>query len=97
MYRYNYNQQEELLKIKYRNLRNNLYSIKVKLADINYSFDTLYNSIISNITIDKKIPNEDAFMDIKESIKNVSEEMSGSLLSYVNDALNSSIIILILS
>ena len=79
-----YDQQQELLRIKYRNLRNNISSISSKLSDINASYDMLHNSIRSNIKLDGRMPNEDEFIKIHDEIRGVKSEVSGSLIPYIN-------------
>lgn len=86
MFGYNlfYNQQQEMLKIKYRNLRNNINAINSKLSDLNFSYDTLHSSIKNNLKIDNKMPNEDIFVGIHNDINNVKNEVSGRLLPFIN-------------
>ena len=83
MYNY-YNQQSELLKIKYRNLRNNISLINSKLSDLNASCDTLHNLIKNNIKINGKMPKEEDFINIHNDIRNVKNEVSGRLLPIIN-------------
>lgn len=81
---YYYYQQQEMLKIKYRNLRNNINAINAKLSDLNASYDTLHSSIKNNLKINNKMPNEDIFVNIHNDINSVKNEVSGRLLHFIN-------------
>ena len=81
---FGYEEQQELLKIKYRNLRSNINAINTKLRDLDNIYDGLLASTKNNLKINDRLPNEDTFVSIHNDIKNVRNEISGRLLPYIN-------------
>lgn len=75
---------EELMKIKYRNLLNKLYRIKSKYQEIENSYDDLNNCVKENLLVDDKNIAEDNFSDIKNTSNALKDELVNNIIPIVS-------------
>lgn len=76
---------EELIKIKYRNILNNLYKIKNKYQDLSILFDELDSTIRNNMLIDDKIISEDSFNKKRDSLDFLNQELINEIIPRVSN------------
>lgn len=74
---------EEMKKIKYRQLLNKLYTIRNKYQELDNVFDDLNTTVKENLLIDDKNIKEDTFNDTKNSIISLKEELDGDIIPIV--------------
>lgn len=75
---------EELMKIKYRNLLNKLYRIKSKYQEIENSYDELNNCVKENLLVDGKNIVENNFSDIKNTSNALKDELVNNIIPIVS-------------
>lgn len=74
---------EEMKKIKYRQLLNKLYTIRNKYQELDNVFDDLNATVKENLLIDDKNIKEDDFNDAKNSIISLKDELEGDIIPIV--------------
>ena len=74
-----------LLKAKYQQLRNELYSIKNQLNGLQTLADDVTNALKSSLLIDNKVVDEELFNTAKKDLNSVSNELSGTVIPLVNN------------
>ena len=74
---------EEMKKIKYRQLLNKLYTIRNKYQELDNVFDDLNATVKENLLIDDKNIKEDDFDDAKNSIISLKDELEGDIIPIV--------------
>ena len=74
---------EEMKKIKYRQLLNKLYTIRNKYQELDNIFDDLNATVKDNLLIDDKNIKEDDFNDAKNSIISLKDELEGDIIPIV--------------
>lgn len=77
--------EDEILKQKYRYLRNRLYTIRNKMNSLIEIHDTTYNNLTEFILIDNKILEEEKFNELKQTEKNIKDEMSNTIIPRINN------------
>ena len=76
---------EEAIKIKYRNLLNNLYIIKNKYEELDDAYDDLNSTIKNNMLIDDKIIAQDELEKIKHDINNLESGLNNTIIPIVRN------------
>ncbi len=76
--------EQEIRKRKYRRLRSNLKSIKGQLNDLQLEFDSLNSFISKSIFIENKVVDEELFSKARNTMNEVSNELSSVVLPMVN-------------
>ena len=74
---------EEMRKIKYRQLLNKLYTIRNKYQEVDNTFDDLNATVKDNLLIDDKNIKEDDFNDAKSGIISLKDELDGDIIPIV--------------
>ena len=74
---------EEMLRIKYRNLLNKLYVLKNKYRKLDDAFDQLKQAVNNNIAVDKRSPVNDDFSFIDNSINSLNYNLSNDIIPIV--------------
>ena len=71
---------EELIKIKYRNLLNKLYRIKSKYKELENTYDDLNSCIKENLVVDDKNIVENNFSFIKNTSNALKDELVNKIV-----------------
>lgn len=74
---------EELIKIKYRNLLNKLYRIKSKYRELENTYDDLNSCIKENLVVDDKNIVENNFSFIKNTSNALKDELVNNIIPIV--------------
>ena len=74
---------EELIKIKYRNLLNKLYRIKSKYKELDNTYDDLNSCIKENLVVDDKNIVENNFSFIKNTSNALKDELVNNIIPIV--------------
>jgi hypothetical protein len=74
---------EELIKIKYRNLLNKLYRIKSKYKELENTYDDLNSCIKENLVVDDKNIVENNFSFIKNTSNALKDELVNNIIPIV--------------
>lgn len=74
---------EELIKIKYRNLLNKLYRIKSKYKELENTYDDLNSCIKENLVVDDKNIVENNFSFIKNASNALKDELVNNIIPIV--------------
>ena len=77
--------EEEIRRMKYRNLRRNLTSIRSKVNNLQMNVSEVESNLKQTVLIDNKIVEEEAYGKIKRDISSVSSELNTSLIPMVNN------------
>ncbi len=75
---------EEMIKIKYRNLLNKLYIIKNEYNEIENVYDDLNRCLKENLLIDDKNVVDDTLSLIEDSNNALKEELSNNIIPTVS-------------
>lgn len=75
---------EELIKIKYRNLLNKLYRIKSKYKELENTYDDLNSCIKENLVVDDKNIVENNFSFIKNTSNALKDELVNNIIPIVS-------------
>ena len=70
---------------KYLDLKTKLYNIIDEIDNINDTYNNLKGSLIANILIDNKVPQEEALEQNIRSIKQIKYEIKNIIYSEIND------------
>lgn len=76
---------EEMRKIKYRQLLNNLYMIRNKFQQVDNAFDDLNIAVKENLLVDDKNIEEDVFNNTKNGIISLKDELEGDIIPIVRN------------
>ena len=74
---------EDMRKIKYRQLLNKLYTIRNKCQEVDNTFDDLNAIVKENLLIDDKNIKENDFNDAKNGIISLKDELDGDIIPIV--------------
>ena len=75
---------EEIIRIKYRNLLNKLYRIKSKYQEIENSYDELNICIRENLLVNNKNIVEDEFYKIKDNTNLLEDKLVNDIIYTVS-------------
>ena len=75
---------EEIIRIKYRNLLNKLYRIKSKYQEIENSYDELNICIRENLLVNNKNVVEDEFYKIKDNTNLLEDKLVNDIIYTVS-------------
>lgn len=70
---------------KYLDLKTKLYNIIDEIDNVNDTYNNLKGSLIANILIDNKVPQEEALEQNIRSIKQIKYEIKNIIYSEIND------------
>ena len=70
---------------KYLDLKTKLYNIIDEIDNVNDTYNNLKGSLIANILIDNKVPQEEALEQYIRSIKQIKYEIKNIIYSEIND------------
>ncbi|CDE74032.1 unknown [Clostridium sp. CAG:451] len=70
---------------KYLDLKTKLYNIIDEIDNVNDTYNNLKGSLITNILIDNKVPQEEALEQNIRSIKQIKYEIKNIIYSEIND------------
>lgn len=70
---------------KYLDLKTKLYNIIDEIDNVNDIYNNLKGSLIANILIDNKVPQEEALERNIRSIKQIKYEIKNIIYSEIND------------
>lgn len=70
---------------KYLDLKTKLYNIIDEIDNVNDTYNNLKGSLIADILIDNKVPQEEALEQNIRSIKQIKYEIKNIIYSEIND------------
>ena len=70
---------------KYLDLKTKLYNIIDEIDNVNDTYNNLKGSLVDNILIDNKVPQEEALEQNIRSIKQIKYEIKSIIYSEIND------------
>lgn len=76
---------EEMRRIKYRQLLNRLYGIRSKFQELNDAFDDLNSYLKENLLVDDKNIVENAFFNINSNINVLKSELESYIIPIVRN------------
>ena len=77
--------EDEILRQKYRILREKLYVIRNKMNDLVEIHNKTYNNLREAIIIDNKIFKEDSFFENKKVEQHILNELNSTIIPNVNN------------